>query len=435
MTRTPEQRTKDLDAALAGIEKQFGKGSVMKLGDASAVRIPAIPTGALSLDLALGIGGVPRGRVTEIYGPESSGKCLTAGTYVWTDHGTGDDRGAVRPRRPARVLHLAGHRRLATTAFGWSTRRPGSRPMAAVTHNNRKPVWRVVLDVRPSRRGDRQPPAAGPQRARPHRVAHRGGAAGGRRPRLGAVRRRDGHGGSAPVRGRGRPAGLPRGRGHARRARPQRGRVHQRPRPGRLRRVRAPCSSRVLGIVAGPCPDLRGQGPQGPRHGSPSASRRRVRARLHRTPPTRSSRTLVRTGGAKIQRAFLSALYEGDGWIEQGPRSGCRPRRGRWPSRSSCCCTASASRRSLRTRHNDELDRDYHTVLVPPGSVHRFLDAVGFRSDRRAAQVERHLQDSAPNTQLEHIPVHAQTCCSTCATPLVATASSTPSSVTYAATT
>ena len=77
-TRTPEQRSKDLDAALAGIEKQFGKGSVMKLGDASAVRVPAIPTGALSLDLALGIGGVPRGRVTEIYGPESSGKTTVA---------------------------------------------------------------------------------------------------------------------------------------------------------------------------------------------------------------------------------------------------------------------------------------------------------------------------------------------------------------------
>jgi recombination protein RecA len=78
MSRTPEQRSKDLDAALAGIEKQFGKGSVMKLGDESARRVPAIPTGALSLDLALGIGGVPRGRVTEIYGPESSGKTTVA---------------------------------------------------------------------------------------------------------------------------------------------------------------------------------------------------------------------------------------------------------------------------------------------------------------------------------------------------------------------
>ena len=71
-------RDKALDLALANIEKQFGKGSLMKLGDAAAVNIGAIATGALSLDLALGIGGIPRGRVIEIYGPESSGKTTVA---------------------------------------------------------------------------------------------------------------------------------------------------------------------------------------------------------------------------------------------------------------------------------------------------------------------------------------------------------------------
>jgi recombination protein RecA len=71
-------RDKSLDLALANIEKQFGKGSLMKLGDAAAVNVAAIPTGALSLDLALGIGGIPRGRVVEIYGPESSGKTTVA---------------------------------------------------------------------------------------------------------------------------------------------------------------------------------------------------------------------------------------------------------------------------------------------------------------------------------------------------------------------
>jgi recombination protein RecA len=71
-------RDKALDMALANIEKQFGKGSVMKMGDDVAQRVAAIPTGALSLDLALGIGGLPRGRVVEIYGPESSGKTTVA---------------------------------------------------------------------------------------------------------------------------------------------------------------------------------------------------------------------------------------------------------------------------------------------------------------------------------------------------------------------
>ncbi|MEX0868567.1 MAG: recombinase RecA [Nitriliruptoraceae bacterium] len=71
-------REKALDVALANIEKQFGKGSVMRLGDDAAVKVPAIPTGALSLDLALGIGGLPRGRVVEIFGPEASGKTSLA---------------------------------------------------------------------------------------------------------------------------------------------------------------------------------------------------------------------------------------------------------------------------------------------------------------------------------------------------------------------
>ena len=69
------ERQRALDLALAQIEKQFGKGSIMKLGEASArLQVEVISTGALGLDLALGVGGVPRGRVVEIYGPEASGK-------------------------------------------------------------------------------------------------------------------------------------------------------------------------------------------------------------------------------------------------------------------------------------------------------------------------------------------------------------------------
>jgi recombination protein RecA len=71
-------RSKALDMALGQIEKQFGKGSVMKMGEKGDMAVEAISTGALSLDIALGIGGLPRGRVTEIYGPESSGKSTLA---------------------------------------------------------------------------------------------------------------------------------------------------------------------------------------------------------------------------------------------------------------------------------------------------------------------------------------------------------------------
>ena len=67
-------KDKALDAALSQIERQFGKGAMMRLGDTPQVRIPSISTGSLGLDVALGIGGLPRGRIVEIYGPESSGK-------------------------------------------------------------------------------------------------------------------------------------------------------------------------------------------------------------------------------------------------------------------------------------------------------------------------------------------------------------------------
>ncbi|HUZ21619.1 MAG TPA: recombinase RecA [Acidimicrobiales bacterium] len=72
------EREKALDAALGQIEKQFGKGSVMKLGENMNFAIEAISTGAMSLDLALGVGGLPRGRIVELYGPESSGKSTLA---------------------------------------------------------------------------------------------------------------------------------------------------------------------------------------------------------------------------------------------------------------------------------------------------------------------------------------------------------------------
>ena len=74
MAEDRSERARAIEAALAQIDKQFGKGSIMRLGSRDKVDVPAIPTGSLSLDAALGVGGVPRGRVIEIFGPESSGK-------------------------------------------------------------------------------------------------------------------------------------------------------------------------------------------------------------------------------------------------------------------------------------------------------------------------------------------------------------------------
>ncbi len=77
MTRSMDKE-KAVESAITQIERQFGKGSIMKLGGKAIVQVPVIPTGSLALDKALGVGGIPRGRVTEIYGPESSGKTTLA---------------------------------------------------------------------------------------------------------------------------------------------------------------------------------------------------------------------------------------------------------------------------------------------------------------------------------------------------------------------
>ena len=75
-----EGRQKSLDATLADITKRYGEGTILRLGDAQNMAVDTIPSGSLTVDIALGVGGIPRGRITEIYGPESSGKttmCLS----------------------------------------------------------------------------------------------------------------------------------------------------------------------------------------------------------------------------------------------------------------------------------------------------------------------------------------------------------------------
>ncbi len=78
VSRTTDERSQALERALSALDKQFGRGTVMKLGEQSKMQVDVIPTGCLELDLALGIGGIPRGRIIEIFGPESSGKTTVA---------------------------------------------------------------------------------------------------------------------------------------------------------------------------------------------------------------------------------------------------------------------------------------------------------------------------------------------------------------------
>ena len=96
-------KKKALAAALGQIEKQFGKGSVMRLGENTGMNIEHIPTGSIGLDLALGIGGLPRGRIIEIYGPESSGKTTVALHSVAEAQKLSKPRRAVRSKCPHRA--------------------------------------------------------------------------------------------------------------------------------------------------------------------------------------------------------------------------------------------------------------------------------------------------------------------------------------------
>ena len=115
-------REEALETALGQIERQFGKGSVMKMSDRPQVSIGAVSTGSLALDMALGIGGLPRGRVVEIFGPEASGKT----TLVYHVIAEAQRRGGIcrihrrraRDRPPVRATHRREHRRAARLAAG-----------------------------------------------------------------------------------------------------------------------------------------------------------------------------------------------------------------------------------------------------------------------------------------------------------------------------
>ncbi len=141
-----DARDKSLEAALAQIDRQFGKGSVMRLGDEVRAPIEVIPTGSIALDVALGIGGLPRGRVVEIYGPESSGKCLTADALVPTNWGLLTvEEIFERCGQPASCTSRVSD--IAHLGLQVINEHGELEPVAALTHNNRKLVFRVTTST------------------------------------------------------------------------------------------------------------------------------------------------------------------------------------------------------------------------------------------------------------------------------------------------
>ncbi|MFA9431221.1 recombinase RecA [Egicoccus sp. AB-alg2] len=339
-----------------------------------------------------------------MYGPESSGKCLPAGTYVWTDHGLETvDELFFRVDQPtsctSRVTDVSDYGvRLVNEEANLEL-------MAGVTHNNRKPVWRVTLE------SGRHVEATANH---PLRVLNERGRIVWRT--VAELRHGDvlvsalfgadaSPGGSQLTEDEAVLLGYLVAEGslgdNARHA---------------INFTNAydpdvyeeyvSLLEHVLGVSRDRVVTY-----QGKEHCvHDTAARKRLADEYGLGFGLSADKEIphaVRTGGPKVQRAFLSALYEGDGWIEQGPGIGLTTASVTLAEQVQLLLYGLGIPATRFERHHDELDRDYHTVLVGAGAVHRFLEQIGFRSQRRAAQVERHL-DTAPGTspasRHEHLP-------------------------------
>ncbi len=389
-------RDKALDTALANIDRQFGKGSVMRLGDDVRAPIEVIPTGSIALDIALGIGGLPRGRVVEIYGPESSGKCLTSDTYVWSDHGL---------ETVAELFARCGQKASCTSrvtdvsdqGIRLVNERGELESLAAVTHNNRKPVLRLTT---------RSGRAVTATHNHPLRVLNERGfvvwrKAGEIKPGdhlvsalFGAVEAASGDGLSedeAVLLGYLVAEGSMKGRNAIRFTNwdPE---------------VAAEYTALMEGLFGATVRHY----DDGKEHCVFDTKLRALFAdRYGQDYVNAAGKTVpqcVRVGGHKIQRAFLSALYEGDGWIDTTSTVGLGSASEQLVRDVQMLLTGLGIPATVSSSFNPIYERDYWTVTVNPSVTHRFLAEVGFRSERRRQQVEANFVPSTRDPQFENVP-------------------------------
>jgi protein RecA len=391
-------RDRALDTVLSQIEKQHGKGAVMRLGDDIRPPIEVIPTGSIALDVALGIGGLPRGRVVEIYGPESSGKCLTADTYIWSDHGL---------ETVAEVFARAGMKASCTSRVT-DVRELGMRvvnergeleTVAALTHNNRKPT--VTVTLRSGRR-------VSATHNHPLRVVSERGYIVWRN--AGDIRV-----GDTVV-------------------------------SALFGADQAACGSDLSEDEAVFLGYLVAEGSLGVnnrhsvrftnwdpevaaeftqlaetlfgstvRHYSDGKEHiiydTKLRRRLadeygleYTNAPQKTVPHRVRTAGVKAQCAFLSALFEGDGWIDPSSTIGLGTASRVLAEQVQLMLYGLGIPSTLQTTFNQVYERDYYSLIINPSVSHRFLEVVGFRSERRGEQVAAHFRQSRREPQFENVP-------------------------------
>ncbi len=385
-----------LEMAVAQIEKQHGKGSIMRLGDNGAYAgIETIPTGSLALDLALGVGGLPRGRIVEIYGPEGSGKCLTADTYVWTDRGL---------ETVAELFERAGQRASCTSRItdigelGIRTvnERGELEQVAALTHNNRKPVLRLRLKSGRTIKATHN---------HPFRVVNEDGFIVWRP--AGRIMR-----GDTIVSAAFGAAEAASGGGLSEDEAVFLGYLVAEGSLTRRSGIRFSNGDPEVGAeftkLAEGLFDVRARCYDGKEYEVPGTQlRKEVAERYDLDYVTAEGKRIprcIRTGGDKIQRAFLSALFEGDGWIDASSTIGLCSASEQLAREVQLLLYGFGIPATVSPKYNPKYERDYWTVTVNPGAVHRFLQEIGFRSERRRRQVEANFKTSRYEPRFENIP-------------------------------
>jgi recombination protein RecA len=388
-------REKSLETALLQIERQFGKGSVMRLGDETRVPVEVIPTGSIALDVALGLGGLPRGRIVEIYGPESSGKCLTADTYVWSDRGLETiaevfERAGMKASCTSRVTDVS------ESDIRLINERGELETVVALTHNNRKPVLRLKL---------RSGRTVSVTHNHPLRVVSDRGFIVWRKAgemqvgdtvvsaEFGAVEAAGGDGLSEDE------AVL----------------------LGYLVAEGTLCYDYSIRFTNWD-PEVSGEFTRLMEHIAGVSVRnygdkefavqgKKIRDRFAKeydldyvTAAGKKVPSCVRVSGHKAQRAFLSALFEGDGWIDPTSTIGLGTASEELARQVQLMLYGLGIPATVSSKYNAKYARDYWSVTVNPAVTGRFLSEVGFRSDRRKAQVEKCFKRSPRDPQFENIP-------------------------------